>query len=70
MNTGVHVTVTWFLNLDFPFGRKVGHTPLGRLQFSRLGRTTLSWEQDRSLKKRKKMLLSGAVLDSVDVQFY
>lgn len=54
---GVHFIVAWFLTLflDFSLGKRVHHVPLGSLKCSRLGRRTLSWEQNRSLKKRDKI---------------
>lgn len=56
----IHVIVAWFLVLllDFSFGRRVYHMPLGRLKCSRLGGTTLSWEQNESSKKKMRKCAS------------
>lgn len=42
--------------LDFSFGKR--HMSVGRLKCSRLGQTTLSWEQNESLKKRERECIS------------
>lgn len=56
----IHVIVACFLVLllDFSFGRRVYHMPLGRLKCSRLGGTKLSWEQNESSKKKMRKCAS------------
>lgn len=57
---GAHFIVAWFLTLflDFSLGKRVHYVPLGSLKCSRLGPRTLSWEQNRSLKKRERKCTS------------